>query len=119
MNTTNFTFTPGQTGSYLLQAQPVIFGQFPLNFGPAREVTVISIVMGQPAVTNGIVQLPFTVSGPADTFHLLQVNQLGAAWTTNSLATLTTNIPGQFLQLHDHQWTGHAILSRSNSIIRD
>jgi hypothetical protein len=94
MNTTNFMFTPGQTGCYLLQAQPVIFGQFPLSFGAAREVTVISIVMGQPAVTNGIVQLPFTVSGPADTFHLLQINQLGAAWTTNSLATLTTNIPG-------------------------
>ena len=96
VNTTHFTFMPGQPGTYLLQAQPVIFGEFPLGFGPAKEVTVISTVifMSPPTVTNGIVQLSFTVSGPADTFHLLQVNQLGAAWTTNFLATLTTNIPG-------------------------
>jgi cysteine-rich secretory family protein len=96
---TNFTFMPTQTGNYNLAAAPIIFSQFPLNFGPVKEVTVISnstpvILMGQPTVTNDIVQLPFTVSGVASTFHLLQVSQLGAAWTTNGTATLTTNVLG-------------------------
>ncbi len=97
IDTTNFMFTPAQTGNYLLQAQPVIFGQFPLGFGPAKQVTVIStpvILMGQPTVTNGTVQLPFTANNTVNTFHLLQANQLGAAWTTNLNATLTTVITG-------------------------
>ena len=98
INSTNFTFMPAQTGNYILQAEPVIFSQFPLNFGPVKQVTVISnstpvILMGQPTVANGIVQLPFTVTCATATFHLLQANQLGAGWTTNSSAMLTTNIP--------------------------
>jgi hypothetical protein len=39
--------------------------------------------------------LNFTIS-PSTTgvFKLLQVDQLGAAWTTNSGAGFTTNVPG-------------------------
>jgi hypothetical protein len=101
MDSTNFTFTPAQPGAYLLQAQPVIFGQFPLAFGPVKQVTAVSnnmpaIVMGQPVLSNNSVVLNFTVSGaPATTFHLLQAAQLSAgAWVTNSTAVLATNPPG-------------------------
>lgn len=97
VDTTNFTFTPRQAGNYILQAQPVIFGQFPLNPGPVKEIVAgftSIILMGQPIVTNGIVQLPFTVTGATNTFRLLQTDHLGMAWTTNAGATLTTNVPG-------------------------
>jgi hypothetical protein len=101
LNTTNFTFTPAQPGAYLLQAQPVIFGQFPLAFGPVKQVTAVSnttpaIVMGQPVLSNNYVVLNFTVSGGvAPTFHLLQAAQLSAgAWVTNSTAVVATNSPG-------------------------
>ena len=99
MDTTNFAFTPTQTGNYILQAQPVIFAQFPLSFGPVKLVTAIvnpnpTIVLGQPKLTNKQVLLSFTISGAASTFHLLQTTQLNTPWTTNSTATFTTNVPG-------------------------
>jgi hypothetical protein len=93
---TNFTFTPTQTGSYNLEAEPVIFTQFPLSFGPAKLITVIpSLVMSTPVVSNGTVRLDFTIAPPTNAnFKLLQANQLGVGWTTNAGATLTTNILG-------------------------
>lgn len=98
-DSTNFTFTAAQPGTCLLQAQPVIFNQFPLAFGPAKQVTVISnntsvIALSQPVLTNNQVQLNFAVTGPASAFHLLQTAQLNARWTTNTNATLATNAPG-------------------------
>ena len=98
-NTTSsadFTFTPVATGGYLLQAQPVIFGQFPLNGGPILQVNAVpGIVLSQPALTTSQVLLNFTVTGgSAATFHLLQASQVGGAWSTNASATLTTNAPG-------------------------
>jgi hypothetical protein len=94
--TTNFTFNPSQSGTYNLEVQALIFTEFPLGWGPAKEVNVMPVIMlGMPVVTNGQVRLDFTVtSNSAATFKLLQVDQLGAAWITNTGATLTTNVPG-------------------------
>ena len=96
---TNFVFTPTQSGSYILQAAPVIFSQFPLNFGPAELISVTAstnpvIVMNQPVLTNRQALLNFTVNNlPNATFHLLQATQLNiASWTTNTAAVFTTNI---------------------------
>ena len=51
--------------------------------------------MSQPQVMSPNVLLDFTVSaGLTGTFKLLQANQLGGAWTTNTAATLSTNIAG-------------------------
>jgi hypothetical protein len=98
-------YVPAAPGAWLLQAQPVIFRQFPLAFGPPKQVTVSSnstpvIVMGLPAVTNHQVLLNFSVSGGvAPSFHLLQTAQLSPpAWTTNSAALLATNTPGSSYQ---------------------
>ncbi len=103
IDTTNFPFAPAQTGVWILQAQPVIFGQFPLAFGPVKQVTVTSnttpvIVMSAPVLTNGQVLLNFGASNIANitpaTFTLLQAGALGGAWTTNAGAAFTTNVPG-------------------------
>jgi hypothetical protein len=95
LDTTNFSFTPSQPGTWLLQAQPVIFTQFPLAFGPPKIITAASVVLSPPALANGQVILNFAVAGvQAPLFQLLQTSQLGAAWTTNTTAALTTNIPG-------------------------
>jgi hypothetical protein len=81
----------------LLQPVPVIFNQFPLNGGTFLEVNAISnpsVVMSQPALAGGQLQLNFTVTGSASAFNLLQASQLGASWATNAGAILTTNVPG-------------------------
>jgi len=97
LDTTNFTFTPAAVGTYLIQARPVIFTQFPLAFGPGKVVNVVSnlpasIALSQPVVAGGQVVLNFTVSGLSNpTFRLLQADQLGAGWTTNTTAALATN----------------------------
>jgi len=95
--TTNFTFTPPQTTNYNLQVRAYLFTEFPLEWGPARNVTAIAapltIAMSQPVVAGGLVRLDFTSTGVA-TFKLMQADQLAGPWTTNLSATLTTNIPG-------------------------
>ena len=93
---TNFTFTPTQTGNFNLEARAVIFTEFPLDWGPIKQVTVVpSILMSQPVLNGTQLRLDFT-STPASTgtFKLLQVSQLGSPWTTNTSATFTTNVPG-------------------------
>ena len=102
-SSTNFTFTPAQTNHYLLAAQGIIFNQFPLDWGTAREVTAIIgpavITLSAPSITNNQVKIKFVLSsGVATNFHLLQASQLNGAWTTNGTAVLTTNTPGSAYQ---------------------
>jgi hypothetical protein len=96
---TNFTFVPAQTTNYYLQAQGEIFNQFLLDPGPVRLVTAVVgppvITLGVPIVNGSQVRVNFTVAaGSASAFHLLQVDQLGQAWTTNTGALLGTNVIG-------------------------
>jgi hypothetical protein len=98
INTTNFTFIPTQPGNYFLQVVPFIFGEFPLDPGPKTFVTAVSvstIVLATPMRAGNQVQLNFSVSGGlTGNFQLLQTSQLGAAWATNTVAMLTTNVAG-------------------------
>lgn len=96
---TNFNFFPTQATNYNLQARALIFNDFPLDWGPIKTVSAVTnpptIILATPVIIGNQVQLNFTVSGgPAATFRLLNVNQLGQAWTTNGGAGLTTNTPG-------------------------
>ncbi|MGD1088124.1 MAG: glycoside hydrolase family 88 protein [Verrucomicrobiota bacterium] len=54
------------------------------------------IVTATPVVTGNQVQLNFTVISSLTnaTLNLLQTGQLGTGWTTNTTATLTTNVSG-------------------------
>lgn len=102
-SSTNFTFTPMQTGNYVLQARGVIFNEFPLDSGTVKQVTAIVgppvITLSAPIISGSQVKINFTLaSGLASTFHLLEVNQLGGTWATNASAVLTTNIPGSSYQ---------------------
>ncbi len=99
--TANFSFTPTQAGNYNLQARALIFTEFPLDWGPAKQVTAVvgppSILLSRPVLTNNQVWINFTMqSGTAATFKLLQADQPAGVWTTNTSATLSTNVPGQF-----------------------
>jgi hypothetical protein len=102
---TNFAFTPTQPGQYLLQAEPVIFSQFPLSYGPVKQVTVTAnisptLVLNSPILTNQQVLLNFTVANPVNsTYHLQQTAQLiNPAWATNTAAILITNVLNQSYQ---------------------
>lgn len=102
-SSTNFTFIPPQTNSYILAAQGVIFNSFALDWGTVQEVTAIVgppvITLSAPSLTNNQVKIKFVLSsGVATNFHLLQANQLTGAWTTNGTAVLTTNTPGSAFQ---------------------
>jgi hypothetical protein len=93
---TNFTFTPTQGGDYSLAAGASIFTDFPLAFGPAKLVTVASNALALNGLTlsNNTVRIDFTLTGAVGKFELLQAGTLGGAWTTNSGATLSTNVAG-------------------------
>jgi len=101
--TTNFTFNPPQATNYNLNVRGIMYGEFPLDWGPTKTVSATTnvpvvppvIVMGRPTVTNGQVQLAFTLTtGASASFKLLQADQVSGPWTTNASATLTTNVPG-------------------------
>jgi hypothetical protein len=53
-------------------------------------------MLSQPVLTNNQVQLNFTVISSLTNvlLNLLQTDQLGTGWTTDTTATLTTNIAG-------------------------
>jgi hypothetical protein len=55
-----------------------------------------NLTLAAPVLTGNQMKLDFTVvsSLTNGTFHLLQTGQLGLAWTTNTTATLTTNLAG-------------------------
>jgi hypothetical protein len=93
---TNLSFTSVQAGNFSLEAQALIFTQFPVGWGPAKLVTLLpSVLMSNPVLLNGQGRLDFnTTPGTTGTFKLLQASQLGSAWTTNNSAVLTTNVPG-------------------------
>ncbi len=96
---TNFTFTPTVATNYNLEARALIFTEFPLDWGPTKQVTVISapptILLNTPVITNSQIRLDFTLqSGSATTFKLLNADQVSGPWTTNASAVLTTNVPG-------------------------
>src|SRR5665213_468136 len=102
---TNFNFVPAQTGNWVLEAQPVIFKQFGLDWSPAAPLTVVSsiastqVVLGAPALVAGQAQIPFTVTqGAASSFKLLQASQLTGPWTTNTSAFLSTLVAGSAFQ---------------------
>ena len=98
--TTNFTFTPAQLTNYFIAAAPVLFTQFPLKLGAGQashrhqQSEHQPSFSGQPVLTNKQVQINFTVSGAASTFHLLQTTNLAVKFVTNTTATFLTNTPG-------------------------
>ncbi len=100
LTSTNFAFTPARPAQLPLQAEPVIFSQFPLSYGPVKQVTVTLnplLQMSLPILTNQLVLLNFSVTNPVgSTYHLLQTTQLvNAVWTTNAAAVLVTNTVNQ------------------------
>jgi hypothetical protein len=102
-SSTNFVFSPSQAGNYLLEARGVIFTEFPTDLGAAKPVSAVAgatiITLNSLTVSGSQVKIKFTLgSGTASSFHLLQENQLGGAWTTNGTAVLTTNAPGSSFQ---------------------
>jgi len=102
-SSTNFVFTPTQTGNYLLQAGGVIFNEFPLDLGTARQVTAVVgptvISLSNPILSGKQVTIPFSLqSGAAPGFHLLEADRLGTPWNTNASAVLITNVAGKSFQ---------------------
>ena len=57
-------------------------------------------ILNPPVISGGQVQLNFVVAtGSPTNFTLLQADALDGAWSTNTTALLTTNIPGLYYQM--------------------
>ena len=92
----NFLFTPALSQGYILQAQPMIFNQFPIGFGPLAQVTAI------PPPATGSLQVTITPSNAVSAGAQWQVNggafRAGGAIVTNLSPTNCTvsfkTIPG-------------------------
>jgi len=101
-SSTNFSFVPAQVGNYVMQARGVIFGEFPIDLGIARQLSAVAgaptISLHRLAISGSQVKIIFGVTGSASTYHLLQTARLGGTWTTNFDAILTTNSPGTSFQ---------------------
>jgi hypothetical protein len=98
---TNFVFNPPAAGTYNLEARGVIFTDFPLDWGPTKQVVAISnsaptvITINRIAVTNTQAQIDFTLaSGSAASFKLQYANPIPGSWNTDAAAVLNTNVPG-------------------------
>jgi hypothetical protein len=99
----SFLFHPALATNYNLNVRALIFGEFPLAWGPARQVTAITsappiiITLSRPTLAGAQVQVNFLLaSGSAPSFKLLQADVVTGPWTTNSAAVLTTNAPGSY-----------------------
>jgi hypothetical protein len=99
---TNFQFNPPQAGNYNLQARGVIFTDFPLDWGPAKQVVAVTnltplISISKITVSNNQTKVDFTLqAGSATTYKLLTAPQLTGSWSTDTLAVLSTNSPGSY-----------------------
>lgn len=100
--TPTFAFIPPQLGEYQLEARSLIFGAFPLEWGPVLRVTAVTggttspvIWMGLPILSADLLQLPFNLlSGTAGTFHLQKASAVGGLWGDDSSAGLQTIVAG-------------------------
>ena len=89
-SSTNFTFTPAQTGGYVMQARSAIFTDFPTDLGTSKLVTAVA---GAPQLAIARVTNKVIVSWPASvTGWTLQTNVgLAAAAWGNYLGNVVNN----------------------------
>lgn len=91
-----FWFTPSQPGNYLLQARPLIYTDFPLEWGPPAKATAVAYVPPQISAAkisraNSQILIDFSVaSGSSASFTLLSSTNL-SAWRADASAVLATN----------------------------
>jgi hypothetical protein len=99
---TAFGFTPPGAGNYYLQARALIFGDFPLDWGPVLTVSATTNAPAIPvlritsmATEPGAAQITFIVeSGVASAFRLQYAPAIGSIWSDDGAAVLTTITPG-------------------------
>ena len=95
---TNFMFNPAQAGHYQLNVRGIIYGEFPLDWGPTKLVTAIGsgavVRLAQPVINSSQVVLDFNlISGSPGVFTLERSDVLPASWSPDAAAVLTTNVP--------------------------
>jgi len=98
---TNFHFIPGAAGGYNLDVRALLYGEFPLDWGPVKEVTAVtaaapvSVSQRILPLSGNQVRIDFTLqSGTPPLFRLLRSDSVTGPWVNDSNAVLTTNTPG-------------------------
>lgn len=117
---TNFIFTPSEPDDYYLDVRPIIFGQFPLEWSPAKKVTAVQRAsplkvkvthLMPPVLSGNQVQLDFSlVSGAPGVFRLEYADTALGPWIEDAASFLTIIMPG-----YSYRFTS---TTKSNSTIR-
>jgi hypothetical protein len=101
VGSTDFIFNPAQIRDYNLDVRAVIYGDFPLEWGPTKLVTAVAsgpaamVKMLQPLISGNQVRLDFDLlSGSPGIFTLQGLASLTDNWSDEMGAVLTTNVPG-------------------------
>ncbi|HYP18234.1 MAG TPA: hypothetical protein VEQ65_13560, partial [Opitutus sp.] len=103
---TTFTYTPGATGTFALQARGVLFGAYPLEWGPVAQVTVAAAgptfttqplnQTGQPGAT---LNLTAAAAGATFQWQLNGTTVSGANAATLTLSDLQPEKTGLYTAL--------------------
>ncbi len=110
---TNLNFSPAAAGAWILEARPILFNQFGLDWSPPMQLVAVTntapalISLGFPTITASQAQIPFTLTqGAASSFNLLQAAQITGPWAANASAVLSTRIPGTSFQFTEPRAAG-------------
>jgi uncharacterized protein YkwD len=91
-----FGFSPTNTGPFLLEVRPLLFGDYPSEWGPslavsvAPNVTVTSLQKGAGNTWN----INFSVTGTASSFELWSAATVDAPFARETSATIQTVVAG-------------------------
>jgi hypothetical protein len=95
---TNFTWVATQAGDYALDARAQVYGQFYLEWGPAKRVTATAVASpivrfsSVPSLSGGQARIDFDVTNyrTGMSFQLLKTADMGGAWSPDSSAAIQT-----------------------------
>ena len=97
----SFNFAPTNAGSYLLEVRPLLFGDYPSAWGPARTVSAIAnttVVVRIASITRtglNTWNVNFTLlNGSPAGFELWSAGTVPSAFTKETTATIQTVVPG-------------------------
>jgi hypothetical protein len=91
-----FNFSPGGSGSYLLEVRPLLFGDYPSEWGPSLTVTAAPNVhvTGIQRASGNTWNINFTVSGGGAGYELWSSSTVNTAFTKEASATIQTIVAG-------------------------
>jgi len=91
-----FAFSPANTGPFLLEVRPLLFGDYPSEWGPSLAVNVapnVTVTSAQKGAGNTW-NINFSVTGTANGFELWSAPTVDVPFARETSATIQTIVAG-------------------------